>query len=78
MCDERSAHRVLELTDISQENQLVEVVMTIELLNLEKDVIRDEEFILNTYEDLSRDEDTFTAIGDVIQRMHLSFPPHNQ
>ena len=52
--------------------------MTIELLNLEKDVIRDEEFILNTYEDLSRDEDTFTAIGDVIQRMHLSFTPHNQ
>ena len=52
--------------------------MTIELLNLEKDVIRDEEFILNTYEDLSRDEDTFMAKGDVIQRMHLSFPPHNQ
>ena len=52
--------------------------MTIELLNLEKDVIRDEEFILNTYEVLSRDEDTFTAIGDVIQLMHLSFPPRKQ
>ena len=59
-----------------QTKPLMEITMTLELLEIENRILRDEEFIQSQTEDTFSDlEDAshFRAIGDVLKQMSFNF-----
>ena len=82
MCDElvsvgsTTSHHLRSL----QLKPVMEITMTNELLNIETEVLRDEEFISqNTQELFSDQEDAhaFQAIGDVLRQASFALYPNS-